>query len=331
MASLVDHLRHRRLLLVLDNCEHVIASAGALADELLTHTDDVRIVATSREPLRVAGETMWHVDPLHVPPEGASLSDVLASSSGRVFVDRVNAADPRFQLEERDSALIRTICHRLDGIPLALELAAARVPPLGLLNVAERLTDRFALLATNRPTANAHHQTLRDAIAWSVDLLDDRERLLLARLSVFVGGFDLDAAESVCSDEHLDPSSIAEVLAALVERSLVVSYRIDAGVRHRLLETIREYAAADLGDRTDDVRQRHRAWALRLAREIGDGSLVRTTFWYQRLRVEFPNIRSALTWSMARGDLAEALDIAGSLRWAPFNTGHLYAEHRAWI
>lgn len=331
MTSLVDHLRGRRLLLVFDNCEHVVGAAGTLADELLTHLDDVRILATSREPLRVMGETMWHVDPLEVAPEGASLSGVLASSSGRVFVDRVNAADPRFQLEERDSALIQTICHRLDGIPLALELAAARVPSLGMQHVAERLTDRFALLATSRPTANAHHQTLRDAIAWSVDLLDDAERHLLARLSVFVGGFDLDAAETVCSDEHLDRSSIAEVLATLAERSLVVSYRVDGVVRHRLLETIREYAAADLGDRTNAVRERHRSWALRLARDVGNGFLVHTTLWYQRLRLDFSNLRSAFTWSMARGDLAEALDLAGSLRWAPFNTGHLYAEHRAWV
>jgi predicted ATPase/DNA-binding SARP family transcriptional activator len=331
LSALVDHLRHRRLLLVLDNCEHVIAPAAELADELLTHGDDLRVLATSREPLRVAGETLWHVEPLDVPPDGASLRDVLASSSGRVFIDRVNAADPRLQLEERDSALIRSICHRLDGIPLALELAAARVPALGMHHVAERLTDRFALLATNRPTANAHHQTLRDAIAWSVDLLDDDERLLLARLSVFVGGFDLDAAEEVCSDDHLDRSSIAEMLATLVERSLVVAYRLDGVVRHRLLETIREFAAAELGERTNDVRLRHRDWAVRLAREIGEGFLVHTTFWYQRLRLEFPNLRSAFTWSMARRDLAEALDIAGSLRWAPFNTGHLYAEHRAWI
>jgi predicted ATPase len=331
LSSLADHLRHRRLLLVLDNCEHVVVAAGALADELLAHSDDVRILATSREPLRVAGETLWYVEPLDVPPDGAGLSDVLASSSGRVFVDRVNSADPRFQLEERDSALIQSICHRLDGIPLALELAAARVPPLGMQHVAERLTDRFALLATNRPTPNAHHQTLRDAIAWSVDLLDDPERLLLARLSVFVGGFDLEAAESVCSDVRLDRSSIAEALATLVERSLVVSYRLDGVVRHRLLETIREYAAAELGEQTNQIRQRHRDWALRFASEIGDGFLVHTTFWYQRLRIEFANLRSAFTWSMTRGDLAEALDIAASLRWAPFNTGHLYAEHRAWI
>jgi hypothetical protein len=266
-----------------------------------------------------------------VAPDGSNLHDVLASASGRVFVDRVNAADPRFQLEERDSALIQTVCQRLDGIPLALELAAARVPSLGLQPVAARLNDRFALLATDRPTAVAHHQTLRDAIAWSVDLLEEPERLLLARLSVFVGGFDLDAAESVCSDEQLDRESIAELLAMLVDRSLVVSYRVEATVRHRLLETIREYAASELGADVDNVRERHRTWAQRLASDIGDGFLVNTTHWYQRLRAEFANLRSAFTWSLDRGDITEALDLASALRWAPFNTGHLYSEHRTWI
>lgn len=331
LAALIDHLRHRRLLLVLDNCEHVIGSAAALADQLLAHGEDLRIIATSREPLRVPGEVMWHVDPLPVPPDGAGLNEVLASPSGRVFVDRVNSADPRFQLEERDSGQIQSICRRLDGIPLALELAAARVPPLGMQQVAERLNDRFSLLATTRPTAVAHHQTLRDAIAWSVDLLDEPERLLLARLSVFVGGFDLDAAESVCSDRDVDAASIAELLATLVDRSLVVSSRVDATVRHRLLETIREYAAGELGDRTDEFRRRQRAWALELARNIGDGFLVTTTYWYQRLRTDFPNLRSAFTSSMDCGDVSAALDIAGALRWAPFNTGHLYSEHRTWI
>jgi predicted ATPase/DNA-binding SARP family transcriptional activator len=331
LTSLVDSVRDRRALVILDNCEHIVAAAAAIADALLDGTDQLRLIATSREPLRVAGETVWHVEPLGVADDDAPLSDVLASASGRVFVDRVNAADPRFQLEERDAALIRTICHRLDGIPLALELAAARVPSLGMQQVAARLDDRFALLTSNQRHASSHHHTLRSAIAWSVELLDDHDRLLLARLSVFAGGFDLDAVEAVCADDVLPAFSLGERLAALVDRSLVVTVRSGLGTRHRLLETIREYAITDLDGAALELEDRHREWCRALAREIGDGFLVNTRFWYERLRTEFPNLRAAWARSIERGDDAGALDLAASLRWAPFNTGHLYGEHRAWI
>jgi len=318
-------------LLIVDNCEHVIDSAAELAHSALTGAENVYIIATSREPLRVGGEMVVHLEPLAVPDESAAFGEVLASPSGRLFVDRVSSADARFQLETRDVHLIRTICRRLDGIPLALELAAARVPTLGLQQIADRLDDRFGLLTVNNRHAIAHHQTLRAAIEWSIDLLDPPRRRFLAALSVFVGGFDLDAAESVQGSATPSSASVADTVAMLVDRSLVVAFWTGREVRYRLLETIREYATVELGPDTESIRQRHCDHYLRLARSIGDGFLIDTERWYHRLRLEFPNLRAAFRWSMDRADVTTALDLAVSLRWAPFNTGHLYREHREWI
>lgn len=338
-ASLVTRLRDRRLLIVLDNCEHVIDDAAALADALLDGDDGTRILSTSREPLRVRGEVVSRVEPLGVPSEAASLADVLASASGRLLVDRIGAADTALRLTDADAAAISAICRRLDGLPLALELAAARVPSLGLQQVAERLGDRFSLLTSNHRGGIAHHQTLRAAIAWSVDLLDDQQRLLLARLSVFAGGFDLDATEAVCADDRLQVRRVPEALATLVERSLVVTNRPDGAgaadtVRYQLLETVREYAAELLDGEPGEaeaVVRRHRRWSAALAAAIGDGFLVDTDTWYRRLRVDFANLGAAFHRALDHGDVADALDLVASLRWAPFNTGHLYGEHRAWI
>lgn len=328
--SLVDHLRDRQVLVVLDNCEHLVGSAAALADALLDGTSGLRILATSREPLRVPGEHVCRVAPLALPPEGADLDAVLASPSGRLFVDRVRAADPDASLGEEDAKPVATVCRRLDGIPLALELAAARVGSLGIEEVADRLDDRFTLLTSNHRTVVEHHQTLRAAIDWSVDLLPDRDRLLLARLSTFVGGFRLGAAEEVCADELLPADEVAGALAGLVDRSLVVRSRGDA-VRYQLLETVREHARELLGEDRTALERRHRDFYFVLARRIGDGFLADTTPWYQVLRAELANLRAAWQWSMAGGETTQALDLAASLRWAPFNTGHLYAEHRSWV
>jgi predicted ATPase/DNA-binding SARP family transcriptional activator len=330
LASLVDHLRQRSLLLVLDNCEHLIDGVARCADVLLDGCDAIRILATSREPLRLSGEVAWRVEPLDVPsPSATTVAEILEASSGRLFVERVNGADVRFRPSDDDSLLIGTICRRLDGLPLAIELAAARVPQLGLAGVADRLDDRFSVLTANHRTALAHHQTLRAAIAWSVDLLEAPLRLLLARLSTFVGGFDLDAAVSVCSDVDVPAREVPDALAGLVERSLVAVHWKDGAVRYHLLETIREYAASLVDD--SGTRQRHLRWCSELATAIGDGFLVHTDAWYRRLRMEFPNLRAAFRWAMDEGRVSDALHLAASLRWSPFNTGELYREHREWI
>jgi predicted ATPase/DNA-binding SARP family transcriptional activator len=331
VAALVERLDGRQMLIVLDNCEHVVDAVAEVVSAVLDGDNAVRLLATSREPLRVQGEVIHRLGPLEVPDPGASIDAVLTSPSGRLFIERVLAADRSFRSDAADGAVISSICESLDGLPLALELAAARVPALGLRQVADRLDDRLGLLNSNQRDGVPHHQTLRAAIAWSVDLLDDRQRLLLARLSVFVGGFDLPAAEAVCADGVLEVKDIADELASLVERSLVVAFRHDGSVRYRLLETIREYASIELAGDVDANRDRHRAYYSDLARAIGDGFLVNTTLWYRRLRTEFPNLRAAFRWTFDHGEVAAALDLAAALRWSPFNTGYLYREHREWI
>jgi predicted ATPase/DNA-binding SARP family transcriptional activator len=332
LASLTEHLASRRALLVLDNCEHVVDQAARLAGTLLDGAEDIRLLATSREPLRLSGEAIHRLAPLDVPAETATPAEVFASAAGQLFVDRVTAADLSYASAEADVDRIRSICRRLDGLPLALELAAARVPSLGLAEVADRIDHRFDLLTSTDRDAIPHHQTLQAAIGWSIDLLDDRHRALLAQLSVFVGGFDLSGAEAVCLDPGDEPTAVVDGLGLLVDRSLVAVRRDEDGaLRYRLLETIREFARSELC--SDDVarHERHRDWCLHLAGSIGDGFLSDTSSWYARLRLEFPNLRAAFQWCLEQGDAAGALDLVASLRWAPFNTGHLYGECATWI
>lgn len=331
VEALAGHLADRELVLVLDNCEHLVDDAAHLVDVLLARAPRVRLLATSREPLRVDGECVHRVDPLAVPAVGADVDGVLASPSGRLFVDRVLAADSGFVPEPADAPQIAAICRRLDGLPLALEIAAARVPAVGLAALSDRLDDRFGLLENQQRSVAPHHRTLRAAIAWSVDLLDPPQRALLARLSVFAGSFDLEAAEAVGSDAVRRPEEVPAVLAELVERSLVVSFRTDGLLRYRLLETVREHVDELLGESRALVRRRHRDWYLGLAKRAGDGFLVQTASWSARLRADFPNLRAAHDWSIEQDEVSQALDLVASLRWALFNTGHLYGELRSWI
>ncbi|MGE7391673.1 BTAD domain-containing putative transcriptional regulator [Streptomyces sp. NPDC004126] len=283
-AALLEHCAHRRLLLVLDNCEHVIGAAAELAERLLTHCPGVRILATSREPLGVPGEFLRPLEPL--PPGPAH----------RLFADRAAAARPGFDPGD-DPAAAAEICRRLDGLPLAIELAAARLRLLTPRQIADRLDDRFRLLTGGARTVLPRQQTLRAVVDWSWDLLDTAERTVLARLSAFAGGCDLEAAEAVCADGDTR-DDVAGTMAALVDKSLVGAEPDPDGMRYRLLETIHEYAAERLAEDPADARAtalRHAEYYLALTERAEP--LLRSGDqlpWIRRFETELDNLRSAL-------------------------------------
>ncbi|WP_260610953.1 AAA family ATPase, partial [Streptomyces sp. WAC06614] len=310
-ARLVEHCGRRPLLLVLDNCEHVVDAAARLAETLLTHCPALRILATSREPLGVPGEVLRPVEPL--PPEPAL----------QLFADRGAAARPGFRVED-DPDAVREICARLDGLPLAIELAAARLRLLGPRQIADRLDDRFRLLTSGSRTVLPRQQTLRAVVDWSWDLLDEGERTLLRRLSVFAGGWDLAAVEAVCTDGRIDALDAADLLGSLVDKSLVQAYPTPTptsdpaqdpdpegayagagGMRFRMLETIHEYAAERTTEEPEDraaTAARHTAHFLALAEEAEP--LIRSGAqlpWIRRIETELDNLRAALRTAVATG------------------------------
>jgi predicted ATPase/class 3 adenylate cyclase len=296
IEALVSHVKERRLLIVLDNCEHLLSACAELAKQLLRSGPHVKLLATSREALHVAGETTYNVPTLTVPDPRTSVPiDGLAQYEAvRLFVGRAAAARPKFELNHRNAAAVADICHRLDGIPLALELAAARVRALSVENIAERLSDRFRLLTKGDRTALPHQQTLRTSIDWSYELLSDPERLLLRRLSVFAGGWTLEAAETIAAGGELVQSHVLDLLTQLVEKSLV---ELDAdSERYRMLETVREYAASRLEESGEDgqVRTQHLAFFVALAEQAGPALYGPAQVeWLARLAAERENLMAA--------------------------------------
>jgi predicted ATPase len=288
--AVVEFVAARELLLVVDNCEHVLAPIAGLVDTLLRAAPRVAILATSREPLRVAGEVVFRVPSLDIPDPEQTLEprELLRYEAVRLFVDRAAAAAPGFALDDENAPDVARICFRLDGLPLALELAAGRLGALGPAAIAQRLDDRFRVLRTASHAAPTRQQTLAATLGWSHDLLEPDERTLFRRLAAFAGGFELSAVETVCADGDLDAPELADVLARLVEKSLVAA---DEGSsrerRYRLLETVRLYARGRLDEagETSAVAGRHARWALALA-EWERGS--------PRLDREAANLRAAL-------------------------------------
>ncbi|MEU7552871.1 BTAD domain-containing putative transcriptional regulator [Streptomyces sp. NPDC044571] len=315
-AQLVDHCAHRRLLLVLDNCEHVIGAAAELAETLLTHCPGVRILATSREPLGVPGETVRPVDPL--PPDPAH----------RLFADRAAAVRPGFTPAD-DPDAVAEICTRLDGLPLAIELAAARLRLLTPRQIADRLDNRFRLLTSGSRTVLPRQQTLRAVVDWSWELLDASERTVLRRLSVFAGGCDLPAAEAVCADTAAEPAlgvaDVADVLGSLVDKSLVIAEpEAEPGpdgiaMRYRMLETIHEYAAeraaAEEADRTAAAHRHadhYHAFAETAEPLLRSGAQLP---WIRRTETELDNLRAALLHTTSTGSVEAAERLALALGW----------------
>ena len=254
LDSVTEALADQDLLLVLDNCEHVIDAAAKFCDQVIRRCPRVRILATSREPLGIDGERVYRVPSLSLPQSDTDNADELAASDAvRLFAERARAQNPGFVLDARSVPLVASICRRLDGIPLALELAAARLSSMSLAQIADRLDQRFRLLTGGSRNAMPRQQTLQATVDWSFSLLNLAERGTLTRLSVFAGGFDLEAAEQLCTTEGVDALDVMDLLGSLVDKSLIVADQTADPVRYRLLETIRQYSAQELLRMTDDA------------------------------------------------------------------------------
>ncbi|WP_326823559.1 BTAD domain-containing putative transcriptional regulator [Streptosporangium sp. NBC_01756] len=320
---LVEHLRDRRALLVLDNCEHMVNAAATLVATLLRAAPGLRVLATSRQRLGVQGEHVLPVPPLSVPPATPPTGEDAEPSLTRyeavtLLADRAAASAPGFRITRHNRGVVAQLCKRLDGIPLAIELAAVRLGTLSAEEILDRLDDRFRLLADDGArSAPHHHRTLRDVIGWSHDLCTEHERLLWARLSVFSGGFDLEAAEAVCSGAGIDRQDVMDVLAGLAHKSILVVSVRGGRTRYSLLETIRQYGRQRLLDLGQDasMRRRHRDhYRNTAAQAAADWCSPREVEWLSRLRQDLPNLRAALDLCVTEPDEARiGLEIAVNL------------------
>jgi len=301
--ALIRALTAQDTLIVLDNCEHLIDAAAKFCEQVMRHCPRVRILATSREPLGIDGERVYRVPSLSLPGDVEAVEEVAASDAVRLFAER--ARDSGFTLDAQSARLVATICRRLDGIPLALELAAARLSSMSLKQISDRLDQRFRLLTGGSRNAMPRQQTLQATVEWSFGLLAPAERDTLRRLAVFTGGFDLEVAEDLCTTQSVDAFDVADLLGSLVDKSLVVADRAADSVRYRLLETIRQFAAQDLlraeGDAVVlDIRTRHAEYYLRLAEEAGPSFIGRGQVeWMRRFDAEWDNVRAAFAHFVA--------------------------------
>ncbi len=328
--ALAGHLGNKKTFLVLDNCEHLVEECAMLADALLRSCHSLRILATSREPLRTAGETSFVVPSLSVPDPGRLPSTVELAGYEAVglFVERARETDSGFALTEQNAPAVARLCEKLDGIPLAIELAAARTRVLSVEQILKKLEDPLGLLTAGSRTAAARHQTLRATLRWSYGLLSEAEQALFRRLSVFVGGFTLEAAEAVCAGGDVDEARILDLLSRLVDKSLVVAEAEDEGaLRYGMLEPVRQYALEGLeeGDEAEETRRRRAAFFAALAewahRELrGPGQVG----WMRRLGRENDNLRAAIAWALSSGEA----ETAARLCWALWPFWWYRGNHR---
>ncbi|HXA59105.1 MAG TPA: LuxR C-terminal-related transcriptional regulator [Streptosporangiaceae bacterium] len=333
---LIDHLRERRALLVLDNCEHLLHECGALTETLLRSAPQLRVLATSRQALGIAGEQTLAVPTLPLPNSSprSPAKSLVKSDAVRLFVERATAVLPDFAVTEGNRDAVERICRRLDGLPLGIELAAVRLRALSVEQLLDRLDDRFRLLTGGSRAVLPRHQTLRALIDWSYALCSDRERLLWARASVFSGDLDLETAEAVCAGEGIAHEEVVDLVIGLVEKSVLIREEHPAGVRYRLLETIREYGRERLiasGQETA-LQRRHRDYYRRLAAEaraqlFGPDQVA----WFARLRLEHANLRTALEYCFAEpGGARTGLGMAADLLYHWISSYYL-AEGRCWL
>jgi predicted ATPase/class 3 adenylate cyclase/DNA-binding CsgD family transcriptional regulator len=334
LERVTDHIGAGTALVVLDNCEHLLDACAELVDTVLRRCPHTDVLTTSREPLGVAGESVWRVPALSLPKrEGSREPASLTTFDGvRLFIDRAAKVRPNFRVTNDNAPAVAEICVRLDGIPLAIELAAARVRALTPDRILAGLDDRFHLLTGGARTAMARQQTLEASVEWSHGLLSDDERRLLRRLSVFAGGFTLDAAEHTCVDEALPALAVLDLLNQLCDKSLVV-VEDDPGGRYRLLETIRQFAASHLADAEEGPvgRDRHLAFYLGLAQQSEiDIERSGTPPDLDLLEAEHDNCRAALEWSLATGKDSAAISLATALATFWVHHGH-YLEGQTWL
>jgi predicted ATPase/class 3 adenylate cyclase/DNA-binding CsgD family transcriptional regulator len=315
MDVLEEFIGERRILLLLDNCEHLVGAIAALVVGLVSTCPGLTVLATSREPLGVAGEVTWRVPSLSLADEAIEL-----------FTDRARLARPDFVLTDRHVASVEEICRRLDGMPLAIELAAARVRALSLADIVDGLHDRFRLLTGGARNAVRRQQTLRASVEWSHELLTEPERVLFRRLAVFVGGFAMDAAQSVCGGADLERFQVFDQLGLLVDKSLAVTDNSSDRTRYRLLETVRQYAQEKLIESGEStvVRGRHRDHYARFAELIESGARTGGDNDVEVVEAEFDNVRAAFAWCRENADAEGALRLASSMQplWLPLGRMH---------
>ena len=346
---LAEFLAQRQLLLVVDNCEHLVPAVSRLVVGLLRAAPGLRVMATSRESLQVVGEHLYPVEPLAMPAAVAPLRAAAATGSPAValFIDRATAVNGEFALNDDNAAVVAAVCRQVDGLPLAIELAAARLRTLSLTQLAERLADRFGLLTTGNRAALPRHQTLRAAVQWSFELCSKHEQLLWMRAAVFAGSFDLPAAEAVCGGDGLPAGAVLATLGRLVDKSVMlagagadVDVDVD-GRRYRLLDTLAEYGRERLCDPAtahhrygvDEpmLRRRHRDFYLELAERFhADWFGPRQVAWSRRVRAELDNLRAALGYCLNAGDARVGVRLAGALHYLWYGCGEA-REGRLWL
>src|SRR5215217_8933062 len=302
--AIAEDLSELEILLVLDNCEHLIGACARLAEKLLLSCPRLSILATSRETLGLRGERNIPVPPLSSPQVyDLGVGELESFESVRLFVERARYRVPDFALNENNATPVAEVCDRLDGMPLAIELAAARVGSLSVEQISSRLEDSFGLLSGRDRTAPERQRTLRGALDWSYERLDEEERKVFGRLSVFSGGFTLEAAEAVCAGDGIEPEDILDLLSRLVEKSLVSVVEQDGEARYRLLATIRQYAAGKLDEPAElhQTQERHARYYLALAEQAERG-LREQAAWLEKLETEQDNFRAVLGWALEAED-----------------------------
>ncbi len=333
MEILIAHLREKRLLLLLDNCEHLLGAAAQLTSDILTAAPDVRVISTSREPLQVPGEYVVPIPPLELPlGDGTEpLARLQQNEAVLLFTERAAAASGSFELTDSNQAAVVSLCRRLDGLPLAIELAAVRTRFLSVEQIADRLSNRFALLTGGARTALPRHQTLSLAIDWSYDLLAEDEQFVMRRLCVFAGRFTLEDVEAVCASDEAPRTRAMDILSSLVNKSLVTKQDVAGVARYGVHETMREYASVKLreADETESVEERCIEYYRETCMHSAEQARYRLLEWLPWAELEIDNIRAVLHNCLARGDLSRGLDIAASMRY--YWITHGTTESMRWL